>query len=73
MTISVHVAAHPDVLVGRLCDLLATPLDDPFATELVAVPTRGIERWLTQRIASELGTRWSGRRDLRQRPLPFTT
>ncbi len=38
MTMSVHVAAHPDVLVGQLCDLLATPLDDPFAAELVAGP-----------------------------------
>jgi exodeoxyribonuclease V gamma subunit len=60
VTLSVHVADHPDVLVGLLCDLLAKPLDDPFAPELVAVPTRGIERWLTQRIASELGLRGAG-------------
>ena len=60
MTLSIHVAAHPHVLVGLLCDQVVAPLDDPFATELVAVPTRGIERWLTQRIASELGRRGAG-------------
>ena len=56
----IHVGSHPDELVGELCDLLASPPADPFARELVAVPTRGIERWLTQRIASELGDRTVG-------------
>jgi exodeoxyribonuclease V gamma subunit len=49
-----RVAAHPDELVAALAGELAQPLGDPFATEVVAVPTRGIERWLTQRISSEL-------------------
>ena len=31
------------------------PLDDPFAKEVVAVPTRGMERWLTQRMSECLG------------------
>ena len=44
---------HPDELVSGLTSLLASPLEDPFAAEVVSVPTRGIERWLTQRIASE--------------------
>ena len=57
MTLLVHVAPHPDPLVSLLCEQLATPLDDPFAREVVAVPTRGIERWLTQRIASDLAAR----------------
>ena len=56
----IHVGSHPDELVGKLCDMLASPPDDPFAAELVAVPTRGIERWLTQRIASELAGRVAG-------------
>lgn len=43
-----------------LCDQLAEPLDDPFASELVAVPSRGIERWLTQQIASGLAERGAG-------------
>ncbi|MGH2886747.1 MAG: exodeoxyribonuclease V subunit gamma, partial [Solirubrobacteraceae bacterium] len=29
---------------------------DPFAPDVVAVPTRGIERWLTQRLSTRLGT-----------------
>ncbi|NNC92483.1 MAG: exodeoxyribonuclease V subunit gamma, partial [Acidimicrobiia bacterium] len=60
MAVSVHVAPHPDALVARLCDVLAEPPDNPFAPELIAVPTRGIERWLTQRIASGLADRGIG-------------
>ena len=60
MALLIHVRSHPDELVGELCDLLATPPDDPFAPGGVAVPTRGIERWLTQRIAAELGRRGAG-------------
>lgn len=43
-----------------LCDVVAEPLSDPFATEVIAVPTRGIERWLTQRIASDFAERGLG-------------
>ena len=55
MALLIHVGSHPDELVSELCGMLASPPADPFAPELVAVPTRGIERWLTQRIASQLG------------------
>ena len=60
VAVSVHVAPHPDALVARLCDTLAIPPEDPFAPELIAVPTRGIERWLTQQIASGLADRGIG-------------
>ena len=60
MALLIHVGSHPDELVGGLCEMLASPPDDPFAQEVVAVPTRGIERWLTQRIASELADRTFG-------------
>lgn len=60
MALLIHVGSHPDELVGGLCEMLASPPADPFAQEVVAVPTRGIERWLTQRIASELADRTSG-------------
>jgi exodeoxyribonuclease V gamma subunit len=53
--LEVHCASRAEVLVDRLAELLAAPLDDPFASELVAVPTRGIERWITQRLSSRLG------------------
>src|SRR3954453_17024829 len=51
-----------DGLVEALRSLLAAPPDDPFAPEVVAVPTRGMERWLPQRMSAVLGAS-SGRAD----------
>ncbi len=51
----VHRAERADALVDALRELLASPPADPFAAEVVAVPTRGMERWLTQRMAARLG------------------
>jgi exodeoxyribonuclease V gamma subunit len=50
-----HRSERADGLVDALRALLAAPLDDPFAAEVVAVPTRGMERWLTQRVSDRLG------------------
>jgi exodeoxyribonuclease V gamma subunit len=50
-----HRAERADGLADALASLLAEPLDDPFASEIVAVPTRGMERWLTQRMSGVLG------------------
>ncbi|QIK74766.1 exodeoxyribonuclease V subunit gamma [Nocardioides piscis] len=55
MTLHVHVAERTDVLADGLADMLATPLADPFAREVVVVPARGVERWLTQRLSHRLG------------------
>src|SRR4051794_15125048 len=51
----VHRAERADGLVEALGDLLREPLADPFAPEVIAVPTRGMERWLTQRLSTRLG------------------
>jgi exodeoxyribonuclease V gamma subunit len=51
-----HRAERADGLVEALRALLADPLPDPLAPELIAVPTRGMERWLTQRLSAGLGT-----------------
>jgi exodeoxyribonuclease V gamma subunit len=51
-----HRAERADRLVEALGEVLAEPLDDPFTPETVAVPTRGVERWLTQRLSTVLGT-----------------
>lgn len=51
----VHRSERADALVEPLARLLADPLDDPFATDVVAVPTRGVERWLAQRLSHHLG------------------
>ena len=56
MALHLHRAPRTDLLADALGDLLSTPLDDPFATELVLVPARGVERWLSQRLSHRLGT-----------------
>ncbi len=55
MSLVVHRAPRADLLVSGLADLLQEPLADPFAQELVLVPARGVERWLSQRLAHRLG------------------
>ncbi|HET6560322.1 MAG TPA: exodeoxyribonuclease V subunit gamma [Marmoricola sp.] len=55
MTLHLHRATRTDVLADALAELLATPLDDPFAEEVVVVPAKGVERWLTQRLSHRLG------------------
>jgi exodeoxyribonuclease V gamma subunit len=51
----VHRADRADRLAGVLADVLAEPLRDPFAAEVVAVPTRGVERWVAQQLSGRLG------------------
>src|SRR3954469_20599831 len=58
----VHRATRSDALVDALRETLATPLADPFAAEVVAVPSRGVERWIAQRLSLSLGAT-SGRQD----------
>ncbi|USQ79830.1 exodeoxyribonuclease V subunit gamma [Ornithinimicrobium faecis] len=55
MTLFVHRAVSTDVLADGLGELLATPLEDPFAEEVVAVPAKGVERWLAQQLSHRLG------------------
>ncbi|HWK30420.1 MAG TPA: exodeoxyribonuclease V subunit gamma [Solirubrobacter sp.] len=53
--LAVHRSDRADGLVAALQALLAAPPADPFAPEIVSVPTRGMERWLTQRLSLHLG------------------
>jgi len=55
MSLHLHRAERTDLLADGLGALLSQPLDDPFATELVLVPARGVERWLSQRLSHVLG------------------
>ncbi len=55
VTFLVHRAERADLLVEGLAELLRVPLADPFAQELVLVPARGVERWLSQRLSHRLG------------------
>jgi exodeoxyribonuclease V gamma subunit len=56
----VHRATRADRLADALAQLLARPPDDPFAPDVVAVPTRGMERWLTQHMSGILGAQPGG-------------
>ncbi len=51
----IHRAERADALVAALGAVLATPGADPFAPETVAVPTKGVERWLAQQLSHVLG------------------
>src|SRR4051812_11474906 len=57
-----HRAARADALVDALCETLAVPRADPFEAEVVAVPSKGVERWIAQRLSLHLGAT-NGRQD----------
>ena len=54
--LTIHRSERADRLVDALASILIDPLDDPFTPEIIAVPTRGVERWITQRLSTMLGT-----------------
>ena len=56
----VHRAEQTARLADGLAAVLATPLADPFASEVVAVPAKGVERWLAQRLSTVLGAGSAG-------------
>ena len=53
--LTVHRAASGAALVHGLATILAKPPDDPFAPEVIAVPAKGVERWIAQRLSHVLG------------------
>jgi hypothetical protein len=55
MALHLHRAERTDLLADGLGALLANQLPDPFVEELVLVPARGVERWLSQRLSHVLG------------------
>ncbi|MGB8383971.1 MAG: exodeoxyribonuclease V subunit gamma, partial [Dermatophilaceae bacterium] len=62
MGLTVHVGQRTDRLADSLAELLAAPSADPFAEDVVVVPAKGVERWLTQRLSHRLGAQ-PGRAD----------
>ncbi|MGA8330994.1 MAG: exodeoxyribonuclease V subunit gamma [Mycobacterium sp.] len=60
MALHLHRAERTDLLADGLGALLANPLPDPFAEELVLVPARGVERWLSQQLSHVLGASGNG-------------
>lgn len=60
--LTIHRAERADALLGPLVDLLRDPPSDPFAAEVIAVPSKGVERWVMQQLSLHLGTArgWDG-------------
>ena len=56
----VHRAERADRLADGLAETLLAPVEDPFTPDVIAVPTRGVERWLTQRLSTRLGSSGEG-------------
>ena len=56
MGLRVHRAERADALVAGLADVLRTAPGDAFTADVVAVPSRGVERWIAQSLSSVLGT-----------------
>ncbi|QYJ03045.1 exodeoxyribonuclease V subunit gamma [Nocardioides panacisoli] len=54
MGLHLHRATRTDHLADGLGAVLAEPLADPFASEVVVVPAKGVERWLSQRLSHRL-------------------
>ncbi|MDI9895933.1 exodeoxyribonuclease V subunit gamma [Rhodococcus sp. IEGM 1381] len=54
--LTLHRAERAGTLADALADVLSVPLDDCFTPEIVSVPAKGVERWLTQRLSSTLGS-----------------
>lgn len=55
VALTLHRAPDTSLLAEELGNVLAIPLADPFEQDVVVVPARGIERWLTQRLSHKLG------------------
>lgn len=55
MPLHLHRAERTDLLADGLGALLSVPPADPFAEDLVLVPAKGVERWLSQRLSHLLG------------------
>ncbi len=55
MGLQVHRAERADVLVRALAELLSGVPSDPFQPDVVAVPSRGVERWIAQSLSTSLG------------------
>jgi exodeoxyribonuclease V gamma subunit len=62
MAFHTHTATRADAFIRPLADLFAAPAFDPLGPEVVGIPTRGLERWVSQQLAQVLGAR-AGHRD----------
>ena len=55
MTLHLHRSNRSERLVDALAEILRLPARDPFAPDLVAVQSKGMERWLALELSARLG------------------
>ena len=60
--LTIHRSERADALMRPLADLLSHLPVDPFVSEVIAVPSKGVERWVMQQLSLHLGTArgWDG-------------
>ena len=61
--LSITVADSLEVLAARLAGVFGEAPTDPLATDWVAVPPGGVDRWLALRLARDLGSSGPGTND----------
>ena len=54
--LTIHRSERADALIGPLAELISGFSIDPFSAEVIAVPSKGVERWVMQQLALRLGT-----------------
>ncbi|MDQ3616755.1 MAG: exodeoxyribonuclease V subunit gamma [Actinomycetota bacterium] len=55
VTLALHRSERADALVAGLAELLTATPGDPFTPDVVAVPSKGVERWISQSLSVNLG------------------
>ncbi len=60
--LTIHRSERADALIGPLVEILSGVSSDPFSPEVIAVPSRGVERWVMQQLSLSLGAArgWDG-------------
>ncbi|MBX7133423.1 MAG: exodeoxyribonuclease V subunit gamma [Fimbriimonadaceae bacterium] len=53
--LTIHRSERADALMEPLADLLSHLPVDPFVPEVIAVPSKGVERWVMQQLSLSLG------------------
>jgi exodeoxyribonuclease V gamma subunit len=53
--LTIHRAERADTMIGPLAELLSQAPPDPFTADVIAVPSKGVERWVMQQLSLHLG------------------
>ena len=54
-SLDLYTSNHLEILVEKLAEILRTPLPSLFDQEIIVVQSRGMERWVSMKLAERLG------------------